>query len=152
MKKIRVSDVLSAGLIAGTLDGIAAALVYVIRTGKNPLNVYRYVASGVFGQDALSGGVTMAMMGILFHYTIATSWALIFFVLCSRNSILLKNWLLSGIAYGIVVWLLMNLVILPLSRVSSAPMTVDSVIIGATVIMGCVGLPIAFMANKSFMK
>ena len=139
-----------AGLVAGTLDGLAAAILYVIRTGKNPLAVYRFVASGVFGPDALSGGTSMAMMGIFFHYIIATGWALLFFISCSRLTILLKNWIITGIFYGLFVWLMMNLVVLPLSRVPSVPIIVSGATIGILVLMFCIGLPISFLANKYF--
>lgn len=48
--------ILRSGLLVGTLDITAASVQYYARTGKSPLNVLRFVASGVFGQAALSGG------------------------------------------------------------------------------------------------
>lgn len=139
-----------AGIIAGTLDGLAAALIYFLRTGKNPLAVYRFIASGIFGQEALSGGASMALLGIFFHYGIALGWAWLFFIACPKLSILLKNWLVSGIFYGLVVWLSMNLVVLPISRVPSTTITLSGAIIGISVLMVCVGLPIAFLASKYY--
>ena len=48
--------ILSAGLLAGFLDGIAAsAQVYLMR-GMNPVNVFQYVASGALGRSAFDGG------------------------------------------------------------------------------------------------
>jgi hypothetical protein len=141
-----------AALLAGTLDGLAAALLFIIRTGKNPLAVFRFIASGVFGQEALSGGVLMATIGILFHYVIAAGWTIIFFIACSRFTILLKNWIVSGIVYGLFVWLMMNLVVLPLSRVPSVAMTVNGVLIGISVLIVCIGLPISFFANKYYQR
>jgi len=139
-----------AGIVAGTLDGLAAALIYFLRTGKNPLVVYRFIASGIFGQEALSGGISMPLLGIFFHYVIAISWTLLFFILCLKLSILLKNWVVSGIAFGLVVWLSMNLVILPLSRVPSTPITLSGALIGISVLMVCIGLPIAFLASRYY--
>jgi hypothetical protein len=150
MIRKQINAMLLAGLLAGTLDGLAAAILYVIRTGKNPLAVFRFIASGVFGPDALSGGTSMAMMGILFHYIIATGWAVLFFMACSRFTMLLKNWMVSGISYGLFVWLMMNLVVLPLSRVPSVPIAVNGAIIGILVLMFCIGLPISFLARKYF--
>jgi hypothetical protein len=61
-----VSTILLAGVIAGTLDIIAACTQYYINTGKGPGNVLRYVASGVFGKKAFAGGVSMAAWGYSF--------------------------------------------------------------------------------------
>jgi len=92
----------------------------------------------------------MPLLGIFFHYVIAISWTLLFFILCLKLSILLKNWVVSGIAFGLVVWLSMNLVILPLSRVPSTPITLSGALIGISVLMVCIGLPIAFLASRYY--
>lgn len=152
MVQQKSSAIVIAGLLAGTLDGLAAALLFIIRTGKNPLAVFRFIASGVFGQDALSGGVLMATMGIFFHYVIAAGWTIIFFMAYSRLTILLKNWIVSGIVYGLFVWLIMNLVVLPLSRVPAVSMTVNGVLIGISVLMVCIGLPISYLAHKYYQQ
>ena len=141
-----------AGLVAGTLDGLAAALLYVIKSGKDPLNVYRFIASGVFGKDAFAGGVPMALWGIFFHYVIATGWALLFFATYPRLAILGSKKVISGIGYGLFVWLMMNLVVVPLSNVQSGPMTINGVITGILVLMLCIGLPISFLAGKFYNK
>lgn len=136
--------------MAGTLDGLAAALAYYVQTGRDPLNVYRFVASGAFGADAFRGGVPMALSGIVFHYAIAIGWTILFFILALRLSILLKNRMISGVAYGIFVWVIMNLVVMPLSLVSVKPGPPDwiSIIKGAAILVLCIGLPIAFSASK----
>lgn len=146
----RFNAIALAGLVAGTLDGLAAALLYVIRTGKNPIAVFRFIASGVFGQEALSGGVGMGLIGIAFHFIIAMGWTILFFMASSRISLLLKYWIVSGIFYGLFVWLMMNLVVLPLSRVPALPMTLSGVIIGVSVLVVCIGLPIAFLTQRFY--
>ena len=51
-------------LLPGTLDSTAA----VITSGK--MSVFNFVASGVFGKEALDGSTNMMIYGILFHYLI----------------------------------------------------------------------------------
>jgi hypothetical protein len=46
------SRIITAGAIVGTLDIVAAAIYFFQATGSNPLNVLKYVASGVFGMAA----------------------------------------------------------------------------------------------------
>lgn len=138
------------GLTAGTLDGLAAAISYFISTGKDPLHVYRYVASAIFGMDAFSGGVPMAICGIVFHYIIASGWTIVFFALAVRLRSFLKNWIVSGILYGISVWIMMNLVIVPLSNVpaNTGPKEWSAILKGAIILILCIGLPIAYSASK----
>jgi hypothetical protein len=150
--KSYLKAIMVAGLVAGTLDGLAAALLYVIRTGKDPLNVFRFIASGVFGIEAFTGGVPMALWGIFFHFVIATGWALLFFSVYTRLALLGKNKFISGVGYGVFVWLMMNLVVVPLSKVQTLPMTLNGVLTGMVVLMLCIGLPIAFLAGRFFAK
>lgn len=146
-----LKPVLQAGLLAGTLDGLAAAIIYLIRTGKDPLNVYRFIASGVFGAKAFTGGVSMALWGIFFHYCIATGWTIVFFIAYPRISLLRKSIFATSIFYGIFVWVLMNLVVIPLSHVPvRGPMDISSVITGIVILIVCIGLPITWMASKFY--
>jgi hypothetical protein len=122
----------------------------VIRTGKNPMAVYRFIASGVFGPEALSGGVGVGIMGIVFHFIIAMGWTILFFMACSKVRLLLMNWVISGIAYGLFVWLMMNLVVLPLSYVPQLPITLNGFLVGVCVLIFCIGFPIAFLALRYY--
>jgi hypothetical protein len=149
-KKFRI--ITQTGLLVGALDGLAAALLYFIRSGKNPLAVYRYIASGVVGPEALAGGMVMGLLGILFHFVIAMGWTILFFVASAQLPFLSKHWLLSGVGYGIFVWLMMNLLVIPISRVPSSPITWSSVTMGMSVLILCIGIPISFMARRSWIK
>lgn len=133
-------------LLAGTLDGLAAVIMYCAKTGKDPMNVFRYIASGVFGSDAFAGGTTMAIWGIVFHFIIALGWTVLFFVVASRTSVLTKHWPLSGVVYGVVVWLAMSQIVVPLSRVPASTGSADwsGMIRAALILIVCVGLPIAY--------
>lgn len=133
-------------LLAGTLDGLAAVIMYCAKTGKDPMNVFRYVASGVFGSDAFAGGTTMAIWGIVFHFIIALGWTVLFSVFALRVSMLTKHWPLSGVVYGLVVWLAMSQIVVPLSRVPAGTGSADwsGMIRAALILIVCVGLPIAY--------
>lgn len=137
-------------LLAGTLDGLAAVVMYCAKTGKDPMNVFRYIASGVFGSDAFAGGTTMAIWGIMFHFIIALGWTVLFFGVASRISILTKHWLLSGVGYGVVVCLAMSQIVVPLSRVPASTGSADwsGMIRAALILIACVGVPIAYGAAR----
>jgi hypothetical protein len=140
--------VIGTGAIAGTLDIVVAFINYFLSTGKSPVIVLNYIASGVFGRDAYADGFTMPFIGLLFHYIIATSWTALFFFLYPKIKILSRNRFLSGIGYGAFVWLMMNQVVLPLSNVHQFPFDIVRAIEGIGILMVCVGMPISLIVGK----
>jgi hypothetical protein len=154
--------ILLSGLVAGTLDAAAASITFYIRRDDNPIKVWRYVASGVFGKDAYAdpNGLLMPAMGLLFHFCLAFSFTVFFFLLFPKIKLLAKNILITGIVYGVLVWLLMNKVIVPLSSVAKAgpPAAPAPTFLGIptqtmlqiSFIMFCIGVPIAFFAARFY--
>jgi hypothetical protein len=149
LKKV-ISPLFITSLVVGTLDGLAAIIMYSVQTGKDPMNVFRFIASGIFGTSALSGGVSMALWGIAFHYIISLGWTILFFWLADRFSPLSRNWIISGVMYGIFVWVIMNLVVMPLSLVPMkvGPKEWSGILKGALILIVCIGLPISYSARK----
>jgi hypothetical protein len=138
------------GLMVGTLDGTAAIIDFLLSYHGNPIIGFQFIASGVFGAKAFSGGLSMALLGILFHYVFALSWTILFFVLYPKLELLSRNWFVSGLLYAIVVWVVMNLVIRPMSHVPPIPLTASRVIKSAAILMLVVGSPISFVANRFY--
>jgi hypothetical protein len=144
--------ILGAGLLAGTLDITAACLHYFFRTGNNPVTVLHYVASGIVGKEAFSGGWPIDLLGLALHFCIALTFAGVYFFLYPRLSLLRRNKLVSGIGYGIGVWLIMTWVVVPLSRVSPMPFQLIPALIGMSIIVVAVGLPISFLIHRHYRK
>ncbi|HYG39365.1 MAG TPA: hypothetical protein VD908_12125 [Cytophagales bacterium] len=72
--------ILKAGLLVGTLDILAAFIHYIIASGKSdPFVVLKFIASGVFGNEAFVGGNIMIVAGLILHYIIALGFTLFFF-------------------------------------------------------------------------
>jgi hypothetical protein len=142
--------ILTAGLIAGLLDGTAATVQTFLMSGKGIGRVFPYVASGVFGTEALSGGTNMIIAGILFHMMIAMTWAIIFFFLYPSISKVIKNWIFLGLIYGVFVWSMMNLVVVPLSNTPKFPFNPSRALIAASILMAFIGLPISFFISKYY--
>ena len=149
MKKANLlTSIFITGLIAGTLDILAA--IFLLASG-NAAGVLKYIASGAFGQSALAAGSEMIAWGLVFHYIIAFGWTAAFFLLYPKLPILRRNKWLNAAAYGAFVWALMNLVVLPLSH-TPAPraFTASSVLINAAILIVCVGLPVALLADRFY--
>jgi hypothetical protein len=145
------ATIVKAGLLAGTLDISAAITVAFIR-GYSPILIFRYIASAIFGKEASSTGGGMVVAGLLFHYLIAFIWAVVFYTAYPFIRRFIKNPVLAGLLYGIVVWVIMNLVVVPLSRVRQSPFTMSGVIREMTILMVCIGLPIAIIISRYFYR
>lgn len=149
-RKDLLTEILLAGLFAGVLDGIAATIQTAFLGSSNPIRVFNYVASGVFGDAALSGGGSMTLLGILFHLAIATTWAAIYFFIYPVIQKFSRQWILSGLVYGAFVWACMNLIVVPLSNIPPRTFTVSGVTVGMLIIIVFVGMPIAYLANRFY--
>ncbi len=54
------------------------------------------------------------------------------------------------IAFGIIVWFVMNLVVLPLSNVRHAPFQLRAAGIAAFILVICIGLPLSLGLGRLF--
>jgi len=153
IKEFPLRIILLAGLLAGTLDISAALIDYYITTGKGPEGVLKYIASGVFGRTKAFGteGSSMIILGLLFHYIIAMSFTIFFFWLYPRLSILSRNRVVTGILYGLFIWIVMIFIVTRLSNTPHAPISTIKPLkaVKAILILICmIGLPLSFIAYK----
>ncbi len=137
-----------AGLIAGALD-ITAAIVTNTLRGSTPMRVLQSVASGLLGRRALDGGWPTALLGLLLHFAMMLVIAGIFCALASRMAWTRRLPLAAGAIYGVAVYAVMNLIVVPLSafpvKLSYPPVTLA---IGLSVHILCIGVPMALTAVK----
>lgn len=137
-----VPVILRAGLLAGTLD-VTAALVVYAHSGSESIRLLQGIASGLIGKSALQGGLGTALLGLVCHFVIALSWATIYFVASRRVAFLLQHAVVSGIAYGVIVYFVMNHVVIPLSAIGPRPFVLSRAVLAAAILIPCIGLPIA---------
>jgi len=146
-----VKAILLAFLIAGTLDIAAAFINYMAQGGKKPEIILKFIASGVFDRDAFKGGWDMMAWGLFFHYLIAFLFTLFYFMIYPFLKLQKVHPVVSGLVYGVFVWLIMNQVVLRLSHVPSQPFDIKQAVIGMLILMFCLGLPISLIANKYYL-
>jgi hypothetical protein len=106
--------VLLGGGIAATLD-MAYACVSNAQYGKTPLWVFQSVASGWLGSGAFSSGIVGGLIGLVSHYSILIMGAAVYYMLSKRVPVLRMKAVACGAAFGALVYLFMNFVVLPLS-------------------------------------
>lgn len=115
MKHLSVSKaVLVGGALAGLLD-ILFAVSFAAYNGIVPERLLQTVASGALGSAAFSGGSGTATLGLAFHFALSFLWAVLFLLVAWRVPRITSRPVLAGVLFGIVVFLGMRLVVLPLS-------------------------------------
>ena len=136
------------GLIAGTLDLTAACVYSWIRASVSPIRVFQFIASGVLGTESFTGGAKSAVFGVVLHFLIATVATTIFYFASRAWFFLIEHPIVSGLLYGIPVYVVMNFVVLPLSQVAQRPQPMSSRLINLVILMFCIGLPIALIVRR----
>jgi uncharacterized membrane protein YagU involved in acid resistance len=100
-----------AGLLAGTIDIGAASAI----NAAAPDRVLRAVASGLIGRAAAHGGPWVPILGMVLQWAMSIVIAAVFLAAAAKAPILLRRWIPAGIAYGVIIFFVMNYVVVPLS-------------------------------------
>ena len=146
-----IKTILLAWIVAGTLDILGAILVYTVIMKKiSAEKLVRGIASGLFKNEAFTGGHEMIFSGVAFHYLIALAFTIFYFIIFPYISFFRTQKILGGLLYGLFVWAVMNLIVLRIVFPTRAPITLEGAVIGASILMVMIGLTLSYFANKYY--
>jgi uncharacterized membrane protein YagU involved in acid resistance len=134
------------------LDISDAMIFFGIRVGAPPIRIFQSIAAGLLGREAArGGGLPTAILGGCLHFFIAFCIVSIFYLVSRRVEALTRHPVWFGMAYGIAVYFVMNLVVLPLSAVTPGtfPPPTPSLVNGLLIHAFGVGLPSALFARRA---
>ncbi len=138
------SRIALAVAVAGTLD-IASAIIMTVSRGKSAIDMLSGIASGPFGEAMGEAGMTGAVVGLATHFAIMTVMVIVFALLVSRWAGMPRP-LIAGPVYGIILYLVMYWVVMPLRWSSVHPsISVRGMLIPVAIHIVLVGLPIALI-------
>lgn len=143
--------VLRIGLIAGTFD-IADSIIFNAFRGITPTMIFRFIASGLIGtKSALALGAGSVVLGIVIHYFIAMWWTAVYYAASRKLKFLVRNAAISGIIYGGLVYIVMNFIVLPLTRIPhpKTAITLASRVNGVLALLFCIGLATSLLVRRS---
>ncbi|HEX8489599.1 MAG TPA: hypothetical protein VF626_01155 [Chthoniobacterales bacterium] len=141
-----VRAVAVTGLIVGTMDIISAIIIALWR-GSTATRLLQFVASGLLGPQAFQGGTATAALGLALHFFIAFTLVIIFYAARRSVGFVRQHAVASGIIYGLAVYAVMNLVVLPLSAARPRhSFTGDLIQIG--IHMFVIGLPTSLLLRR----
>ena len=114
-----VLTIVVAGLVAGTFDITYACIFFYVRNGLTPGVIFRSVARGALGPAAREGGIKVAVLGLFFHYLIALIVSAIYFFASRVIPFLIEHAVISGLIYGLCVYLVMYGIVMRYSAIHS---------------------------------
>jgi hypothetical protein len=121
-----LTAILLAGLIAGSLDLTFAFTFYGVMSGATPIRILQTIATGWLGLDALKDGLPAAALGFVSHYGILIGASALYLIAMLRMRWMTAHAYFYGIAYGVMIYAFMHLVVLPLSNAPQFKPTVLS--------------------------
>lgn len=132
-----LAPILVGGAIAGLLDMISA---YISFGRYMPIGI----AGGLVGAAGRHLNAGQYILGLSIHYFIAFSAAGVYCVTSKKLDFLRDHFLVCGFFYGIAVFLVMQLIVLPLSAYHAmGPYQYRALVQGLLAHMFLIGLPIA---------
>lgn len=146
----RAADtILGGGLVVGVLDGLFALIFYGLVLGARPLRIFQSVAAGLLGGAAFGSGTPTFLLGVLLHFVVATCIAAVYYAASLKLPVLIRRAVACGLAYGLLAYLVMNYVVIPLSAAAPGRFSLRTFLPAFIAHALLVGLPVALLARRS---
>jgi hypothetical protein len=140
---------LIALVVGGALAGLADIAMAAIINHVGLDVIMRAIARGLLGGPAMQGGLPVAILGLFLQVAMSVLIALIYGAASLRLPVLTRRWVTSGLAYGVVVFVVMNWVVVPLSAIHALPRFKSLLHAGENLLaMFVFALIIAFFAHR----
>src|SRR5437588_7555839 len=139
-----ITAVLLGGVVAGTIDIGAACLI----NHRSVPFVLHSIAGGVLAERSFAGGAPTAMLGLLLQEAMGILIAAIYVLASEHLAALRRRWVLCGLCYGAVIFVVMNYVVVPLSTWHVVPHFSAWTLTGNLAAMFLFGLIVAYFARR----
>jgi hypothetical protein len=133
------------GFIAGTIDIGAAALINKV----SPYIILQAIAGGVLGKASFGEGTPAALLGLLLQWAMSLLIAWLFVFATRALPVLKRRWLAAGLAYGVVIFFVMNYAVVPLSALKHTPHFTAARFMENMIAMLLFGAIVAFFARRA---
>ena len=147
MKKFgALRAIVTAGLVVGVLD-ISSAFVIWWQRGVTIQRGLQGIASGLLGAKSYEGGMATAGLGLVLHFFVAFVVVSIFYLASRKIPFLTTQPLISGVFYGIGVYVVMYWFVLP-TAFSTFRHRLSNELIELAIHVCLIGLPTAFIVRR----
>jgi hypothetical protein len=143
-----IQKIVIAGLVAGTLDIIAAFIDAWLSFNVTPGKVLNGIAAGAIGKENADGSFFMMAFGLLIHFFIVYSYTFFLYLIYPFLKSVFKFNIIIGILYGLFIWVTMRFIVLPvLSQVEFAPFRIVKAFKPMLILIGAIGIPLSLMIS-----
>lgn len=140
---------IGAAMLIGALDLIYACTYWNISRGVPPIQIFQTVASGLLGMHSFRDGTVTVLLGALLQYLMLQVMVGTYYVVSRRLPALIRQPWLYGPLYGLLLYVVMNIIVVPLSAAPKTPFVL-SWIIGSIAMHVCViGPLIAWFVRRA---
>ena len=144
--------VLTGGLVAGTLDIVFAMTFWAWKADIPAVRILQSVAAGLLGEASFEGGLETAALGFALHFFIALTMAIVYYVAARRWPLLWRRAAPCGALYGLMLYVVMNLVVVPLSAASPGSRDPLWMVLSIGVHIFLIGMPIALFVRQGLLE
>jgi hypothetical protein len=145
-KSTVVPAIAIGGLIVGILDITSAFITWWCK-GVRPVPGLQGIAAGLLGSQSFQGGVATAGLGLTIHFFVAFMVVIVFYVASRKFQFLTRHAVVSGLLYGVVVYLFMYWFVLP-NVFPKFRHSISSDVLAVVVHMVLIGLPTALVVRR----
>ena len=120
MNRDTATRLVRAWLVTGVTDAIFSSVLVSVFYHSTVTRLWQGVASVLLGKEALNGGITTALIGLLMHFGVAFGWSAVFLFLFMQSArireLVASRYGVVKVAalYGPFIWLVMSLAVIPL--------------------------------------
>jgi hypothetical protein len=145
--RVRLALIGACAIGTGTLDLLYAFWQYRDR-GVLPHQILQSIASGWLGREAYALGWLSATLGLVTHFAILAVAVALLLERVQRSSWLRRHPFTCGVAFGLVLFVVMNWVVVPLSAAHLQPLRGRLLAAALLVHVVLIGIPSALLVSR----
>jgi hypothetical protein len=138
--------ILTAGLVVGVLD-ISSAFVIWWQRGVGARRGLQGIAAGLLGAKSFDGGLVTASLGLVLHFFVAFVVVSIFYVASLKIEFLTTHPVVSGVLYGIGIYIVMYWFVLPMAFPTFRH-RMGNELLAVAIHISLIGLPCALIVRR----
>ena len=138
--------ILAAGLVVGVLD-ISSAFVIWWQRGVGARRGLQGIAAGFLGAKSFDGGLGTASLGLVLHFFVAFVVVSIFYLASRKIEFLTIHPVVSGVLYGIGVYIVMYWFVLPMAFPTFRH-RLGNELLAVAIHISLIGLPCALIVRR----
>src|SRR5262245_44960632 len=138
--------IVTAGLVVGVLDISSAFVIWWLRA-VGARRGLQGIAAGLLGANSYEGGMVTAGLGLALHFLVAFVVVSIFFLASRKIEFLTLHPVVSGVLYGIGVYVVMYWFVLP-TVFPTFRHRVGNDLLGVAIHISLIGLPCALIVPR----